>query len=139
MVKKLRVQLLLKDVWDGPRFPHWVNMFGSFSSIWVRVSLAALFEGILQKADVELNIVVPTTHRRRTNHGQASGSADEEYQCLRRIVTAFAPLGTAKTLKVTTDSATQKTVTDEHCQKLRIHIGRYVKKNDLKQRPPWRP
>lgn len=139
MVKKLRVALYLKDMYYGLGFPNWASKLGSFSTFAVRMSLAALFEGILQKADVEVNIVLPTSHRGTVSHGQASGSANEVYLFLKRLLMALAPLGTAKKLRVTTDEGGQKTITDEDCQKLRIDIRRYAKRNESKPMLPWRP
>jgi len=135
-VKRLRIELIFEIGWMRTRPVVDGLMNGA-----IRAGLRSLFEGILPQADVELHLKLPVSPSpRRQEEGQTITSPSPENKAdasLKLILLPLAPLGCAKTLRVTT-SGDHQLITSKHCEKLREHLVKYSKRHDLEDRPPWR-
>jgi hypothetical protein len=124
MVKRLRIQFFVGNT-------YWIDFQSfTFMSVAVRSSLATLFEGILNKAHVELAIWA-------TEIDPSTPWSDDEFRNLKRIMIAFTPLAKAMTLMVTTNDGLEGSITKKRCTELRAAIRRHAK-NPKFERPPWK-
>jgi len=135
-VKSLRIELIFEI--DGlTTYP-----LGDSNIIWaMRAGLRSLFDGILQQSDIELHLKLPPPPRLR-RAGQTTTSPSDgntTLSSLKHLLLPFAPLGSAKTLRVTTKSSDQQFITSKECEKLNASLVKHSKKLGLEYRPPWRP
>jgi len=128
MVKRLRIQLFLGNaIWRTISYASPNMMFHSEA---VRSSLATLFEGILNKAHVELAIWAPEID-------PGKQWSEDEFRGLKQVMVAFTPLARAMTLIVTANGELEGSITEKRCIELRTAIRRYAR-NPKIERPQWR-
>lgn len=128
MIKRLRIQLFLEKGRWGTM--HYITLNAIFNSVVVRSSLATFFEGILNRAHVELAIWAP-------HMAPDQQWSDDELRDIKRIMIAFTPLTKAKTLVVTANGELKNFITERRCTELRVAIRRYARSPKV-ERPRWK-
>lgn len=138
-VRKLKVQMHFNDGWMSDMWAIWYdNRSYGGDRLAVRTGLSKLFEGMLQRVEIDVELWLPMWNGWSTNSGRGEDLSAEAYQCLKRVLMALGPLGLAKRLRVSADVGSRKMLSDGDCERLRLEIKTFGRRNDMKPRPRWR-